>query len=158
MAHLKALALRRPELKVIIMSSTLDAKKFQKYFENAPQLEILGRTHPIKIYYTPEPERDYLKAAIRTVIQILLSESEGDILLFLTGEREITLACQNIDRELHRLITEGTLCPFHGHSPPEQIQCVFDASPSRQSAGSKKRKCIVATNIAETPPTINGIV
>lgn len=56
MAHLKHLALRRPELKVIIMSATLDAKGFQMYFKNAPQFEILGRTHPVEIYYTPKPE------------------------------------------------------------------------------------------------------
>lgn len=160
MAHLKHLALRRPELKVIIMSATLDAKGFQMYFKNAPQLEILGRTHPVEIYYTPKPERDYLKAAILAVIQIHLNEPEGDILLFLTGEREITLACQNIDRELHQLIIDGTvpplkLYPFHGRLPPEQQQRIFDASPPD---GPKERKCVVATNIAETSLTIDGIV
>lgn len=163
MAHLKYLALRRPELKVIIMSATLDAKGFQMYFNNAPQFKILGRTHPVEIYYTPKPERDYLEAAILAVIRIHLSEPEGDILLFLTGEREITLACQNIDRELHQLIIEGTvpplkLYPFHGRLPPEQQQRIFDASPPRQSDGPKERKCIVATNIAETSLTIDGIV
>lgn len=160
MAHLKHLALRRPELKVIIMSATLDAKGFQMYFKNAPQLEILGRTHPVEIYYTLKPERDYLKAAILAVIQIHLNEPEGDILLFLTGEREITLACQNIDRELHQLIIDGTvpplkLYPFHGRLPPEQQQRIFDASPPD---GPKERKCVVATNIAETSLTIDGIV
>lgn len=78
---------QRPDLKVIVMSATLDAGKFQEYFDNAPLMTIPGRTHPVEIFYTPEPERDYLEAAIRTVIQIhMCEEVEGDILLFLTGQ------------------------------------------------------------------------
>lgn len=69
------------------MSATLDAGKFQIYFDSCPLLTIPGRTHPVEIFYTPEPERDYLEAAIRTVIQIhMCEEDEGDCLLFLTGQ------------------------------------------------------------------------
>lgn len=69
------------------MSATLDAGKFQDYFDKAPLMTIPGRTHPVEIFYTPEPERDYLEAAIRTVVQIhMCEEVEGDILLFLTGQ------------------------------------------------------------------------
>lgn len=72
---------------VIVMSATLDAGKFQVYFDSCPLLTIPGRTHPVEIFYTPEPERDYLEAAIRTVIQIhMCEEDEGDCLLFLTGQ------------------------------------------------------------------------
>lgn len=72
---------------VIVMSATLDAGKFQIYFDSCPLLTIPGRTHPVEIFYTPEPERDYLEAAIRTVIQIhMCEEDEGDCLLFLTGQ------------------------------------------------------------------------
>ena len=82
---------QRPDLKVVVMSATLDAGKFQEYFDNAPLMTIPGRTHPVEIFYTPEPERDYLEAAIRTVIQIhMCEEVEGDILLFLTGQ-EVSL-------------------------------------------------------------------
>ena len=78
---------QRKDLKIIIMSATLDAGKFQEYFGNAPLMTIPGRTHPVEIFYTPEPERDYLEAAIRTVVQIhMCEEVEGDILLFLTGQ------------------------------------------------------------------------
>lgn len=74
-------------VQVIVMSATLDAGKFQVYFDNCPLLTIPGRTHPVEIFYTPEPERDYLEAAIRTVIQIhMCEEEEGDCLLFLTGQ------------------------------------------------------------------------
>lgn len=87
---------KRPDLKLIVMSATLDADKFQKYFNSninlnylitldAPLLTVPGRTFPVEIYYTPEPEKDYLEAAIRTVLQIHTCEDEGDILVFLTG-------------------------------------------------------------------------
>lgn len=59
----------------------------QQYFDNAPLMSVPGRTHPVEIFYTPEPERDYLEAAIRTVIQIHMCEDiAGDVLLFLTGQ------------------------------------------------------------------------
>uniref|UniRef100_A0A8C2BDG3 RNA helicase n=1 Tax=Cyprinus carpio TaxID=7962 RepID=A0A8C2BDG3_CYPCA len=87
MGVLKEVVRQRSDLKVIVMSATLDAGKFQVYFDSCPLLTIPGRTHPVEIFYTPEPERDYLEAAIRTVIQIhMCEEDEGDVLLFLTGQ------------------------------------------------------------------------
>ena len=87
MGVLKEVIKRRPDMKLVIMSATLDAGKFQKYFDNAPLMSIPGRTHPVEIFFTPEPERDYLEAAIRTVLQIHMCEEEaGDVLLFLTGQ------------------------------------------------------------------------
>ena len=75
------------------MSATLDAGKFQEYFNSCPLLNVPGRTHPVEIFYTPEPERDYLEAAIRTVVQIhMCEEVEGDMLLFLTGQEVSTLS------------------------------------------------------------------
>jgi pre-mRNA-splicing factor ATP-dependent RNA helicase DHX15/PRP43 len=92
MGLLKALAKKRPDLKIIVMSATLDALKFQKYFglrseQQAPLFKILGRTHPVEVFYTQEPEPDYVEAAVRTVLMIHRAEDPGDILLFLTGER-----------------------------------------------------------------------
>ena len=78
---------QRPDLKIVVMSATLDAGKFQNYFDSAPLMRVPGRLHPVEIFYTPEPERDYLEAAIRTVVQVHLCEPEGDILVFLTGEQ-----------------------------------------------------------------------
>ena len=57
-------------MRVVVMSATLDAEKFQKYFDNAPLLKVPGRTFPVEIFYTPTPERDYVEAAVRTVVQI----------------------------------------------------------------------------------------
>ncbi|GJD01566.1 helicase associated domain-containing protein [Colletotrichum higginsianum] len=161
MALLKQIAARRPDLKIIVMSATLDAQKFQRYFNDAPLLAVPGRTHPVEIFYTPEPERDYVEAAIRTVLQIHASEGEGDVLLFLTGEEEIEDACRKINLEadeMTREIDAGPLAvyPLYGTLPPHQQQKIFDKPPAltRRAAGP----VIVATNIAETSLTIDGIV
>lgn len=164
MGLLKEVVVRRPDLKLIIMSATLDAQKFQKYFLNAPLLAVPGRTHPVEIFYTPEPERDYVEAALRTVLQIHATEPEGDILLFLTGEEEIEDACRKISLEADEMIREADagplkVCPLYGTLPPAQQQRIFDAAPAPFKPGGRPgRKCIVSTNIAETSLTIDGIV
>ncbi|UZP42562.1 hypothetical protein NXS19_010378 [Fusarium pseudograminearum] len=164
MALLKQISMRRPDLKIIIMSATLDAQKFQKYFNDAPLLAVPGRTHPVEIFYTPEPERDYVEAAIRTVLQIHASEPEGDILLFLTGEDEIEDACRKISLEADELMREvdaGPLAvyPLYGTLPPHQQQRIFDKAPAPLRKGGRPgRKVIISTNIAETSLTIDGIV
>ncbi|KAI9809929.1 MAG: DEAH-box ATP-dependent RNA helicase prp43 [Sarcosagium campestre] len=164
MGMLKEVALRRPDLKIIIMSATLDAQKFQKYFNHAPLLAVPGRTHPVEIFYTPEPERDYVEAALRTVLQIHATEADGDILLFLTGEEEIEDAVRKISLEVDEMIREADagplkVYPLYGTLPPQQQQRIFDAAPGPLRPGGRPgRKCIVATNIAETSLTIDGIV
>lgn len=164
MGLLKEVANRRPDLKIVIMSATLDAQKFQSYFNDAPLLAVPGRTHPVEIFYTPEPERDYLEASLRTVLQIHAGEPEGDILLFLTGEEEIEDACRKIKLEVDEMIREAdagplTVYPLYGTLPPNQQQKIFDpAPPPHKKGGRPGRKCIVSTNIAETSLTIDGIV
>ncbi|KAK7948678.1 DEAH-box ATP-dependent RNA helicase prp43 [Apiospora aurea] len=164
MALLKQLAQRRSDLKIIVMSATLDAQKFQKYFYEAPLLAVPGRTHPVEIYYTPEAEKDYVEAAIRTVLQIHASEPEGDILLFLTGEEEIEDTCRKISLEVDDMIREADcgpmmVYPLYGTLPPHQQQKIFDPAPKPlKKDGKPGRKCIISTNIAETSLTIDGIV
>jgi pre-mRNA-splicing factor ATP-dependent RNA helicase DHX15/PRP43 len=164
MGLLKEVVLRRKDLKLIIMSATLDATKFQKYFHNAPLLAVPGRTHPVEIFYTPAPERDYVEAALRTVLQIHATEPEGDILLFLTGEEEIEDACRKIGLEAQELTREAdagplVVYPLYGSLPPAQQQKIFNPAPPPIRPGGKPgRKCIVSTNIAETSLTIDGIV
>jgi pre-mRNA-splicing factor ATP-dependent RNA helicase DHX15/PRP43 len=94
MGLLKEVMVKRPDLKVVVMSATMDAEKFQKYFSGAPMLKVPGRTHPVEVFYTPEPEKDYVEASVRTVIQIHQYEPPGDVLLFLTGEEEIEDVCK----------------------------------------------------------------
>jgi pre-mRNA-splicing factor ATP-dependent RNA helicase DHX15/PRP43 len=164
MGLLKEVVKRRPDLKIIIMSATLDAQKFQSYFENAPLLAVPGRTYPVEIFYTTEPEKDYLEASIRTVLQIHANEPEGDILLFLTGEEEIEDACRRINVDVNEMIQDADagpmkVYPLYGTLPPQQQQRIFDPAPAARSEGGRPgRKCIVATNIAETSLTIDGIV
>lgn len=164
MGLLKEVVQRRPDLKLVIMSATLDAQKFQRYFNDAPLLAVPGRTHPVEIFYTPEPERDYVEAALRTVLQIHATEPEGDILLFLTGEEEIEDACRKISLEADEMAREADagplkVYPLYGTLPPHQQQRIFDpAPPPRTPGGRPGRKCIISTNIAETSLTIDGIV
>lgn len=162
MGLLKEVMLKRPDLKVVVMSATLDALKFQEYFDNAPLMKVPGRTHPVEIFYTPEPERDYVEASIRTVVQIHQHESPGDILLFLTGEEEIEDACRRIRAEADVLgDTVGPLevYPLYASLPPRQQQDIFKSAPApRRPGGLAGRKVVVSTNIAETSLTIDGIV
>ncbi|KAI9457332.1 P-loop containing nucleoside triphosphate hydrolase protein [Lactarius psammicola] len=169
MGLLKALVKRRNDLKIIIMSATLDALKFQKYFtidDPAPLFKVPGRTHPVEIFYTQEPEPDYVEAAIRTVLMIHRAEEPGDVLLFLTGEEEIEDACRKIKIEADDLVAQDpdavgplSCIPLYSSLPPQQQQRIFDPAPSpRVPDGPPGRKVIVSTNIAETSLTIDGIV
>ncbi|KAI1736406.1 P-loop containing nucleoside triphosphate hydrolase protein [Xylaria scruposa] len=164
MALLKDITRRRSDLKLIVMSATLDAQKFQRYFFDAPLLVVPGRTHPVEIFYTPEPEKDYVEGAIRTVLQIHAGEAEGDILLFLTGEEEIEDTCRKISLEVDELVRETdcgpmAVYPLYGTLPPHQQQRIFDPAPAPFKKGGRPgRKCIISTNIAETSLTIDGIV
>ncbi|XP_021470829.1 pre-mRNA-splicing factor ATP-dependent RNA helicase DHX15 isoform X4 [Oncorhynchus mykiss] len=162
MGVLKEVVRQRSDLKVIVMSATLDAGKFQVYFDSCPLLTIPGRTHPVEIFYTPEPERDYLEAAIRTVIQIhMCEEEEGDCLLFLTGQEEIDEACKRIKRDIDDLGHDAgdiKIIPLYSTLPPQQQQRIFEPPPPRKPNGAIGRKVVVSTNIAETSLTIDGVV
>ena len=162
MGLLKELLSQRKDLRCVVMSATLDAEKFQEYFEGAPLLRVPGRTHPVEIFYTPEPERDYVEAAVRTAAQIHACEAAGDILVFLTGELEIEDVCARLRAEAHKLGPErGELVvyPLYSSLPPRQQKRIFDAAPGpRVAGGMPGRKVVVSTNIAETSLTIDGIV
>ncbi|KAL4081036.1 P-loop containing nucleoside triphosphate hydrolase protein [Scleroderma citrinum] len=161
MSILKGLAKRRPDLKIIVMSATLDALKFQKYF-SAPLIKIHGCAHPVEVFYTQEPEPDYVEAAIRTVLMIHRAEEPGDILLFLTGEQEIEDACRQIQLEAAldpNFFGPLTCIPLYSSLPSQQQKRVFDPPlPPKTPNGPPGRKVIVSTNIAETSLTIDGIV
>lgn len=162
MGVLKQIVTQREDLKIVIMSATLDAGKFQDYFDGAPLLNVPGRTFPVEIFYTPEPEKDYLEAAIRTVIQIHTCEEEaGDILLFLTGQEEIEEACKRLKREVDSLgldVGELKCIPLYSTLPPAQQQRIFEPAPPPKANGAIGRKVVVSTNIAETSLTIDGVV
>ncbi|EFP81996.2 pre-mRNA-splicing factor ATP-dependent RNA helicase prp43 [Puccinia graminis f. sp. tritici CRL 75-36-700-3] len=165
MGLLKDIAKRRPDLKIVVMSATLDAAKFQSYFNSAPLLKVPGRTFPVETFYTPEPEPDYLEAAIRTVLMIHRDEEPGDVLVFLTGEEEIEDACRKISIEADQLLSTSSLVgplkcvPLYSSLPPQQQQRIFDPPPPPLTPnGPPGRKVVISTNIAETSLTIDGIV
>ena len=158
---LKEVLPKRPDLKLVVMSATLEAEKFQGYFLDAPLIKVPGRLHPVEVFYTQEPEKDYLEASIRTVVQIHGNEPEGDVLLFLTGEEEIEDACRKISKEVAQLgsaVGPVKIHPLYSTLPPQQQQKIFDPAPKGRPGGPPGRKIIVSTNIAETSLTIDGIV
>lgn len=162
MGLLKEIMVKRPDLKIVVMSATLDALKFQSYFNDAPLLKVPGRTHPVEIFYTPEPEKDYVESSVRTVVQIHQLEDPGDILLFLTGEEEIEDVSRRIRMEVDNLgdkVGPVVVYPLYASLPPRQQQDIFKEAPGpRTPGGLPGRKVIVSTNIAETSLTIDGIV
>jgi ATP-dependent RNA helicase DHX8/PRP22 len=151
---LKKTLKRRPDLKVIVTSATLDADKFSEYFNKCPIFTIPGRTYPVELMYSKEPESDYLDAALVTVMQIHLTEPPGDILLFLTGQEEIDTSCEILYERMKALgpsVPELIILPVYSALPSEMQSKIFDPAPP----GS--RKVVIATNIAETSITIDQI-
>ncbi|TDZ44847.1 Pre-mRNA-splicing factor ATP-dependent RNA helicase-like protein cdc28 [Colletotrichum trifolii] len=155
LALVKDLARERPDLKLLISSATMNAEKFAAYFDDAPIYNIPGRRYPVDIYYTPAPEANYLAAAITTVFQIHTTQGKGDILVFLTGQDEIDAAEQQIAdtaKKLGSRIKELVICPIYANLPSELQAKIFEPTPEGA------RKVVLATNIAETSLTIDGIV
>ncbi|KAH8693426.1 pre-mRNA-splicing factor ATP-dependent RNA helicase prp22 [Phaeosphaeriaceae sp. PMI808] len=151
-ALLKKALKKRSDLKVIVTSATLNADKFSSYFNSAPIFTIPGRTYPVEIMYSREPEPDYLDAALLTVLQIHLTEPAGDILLFLTGQEEIDTACEVLYERMKTLgssVPELIILPVYSALPTEMQSRIFEPALNR--------KIVIATNIAETSITIDNI-
>ena len=151
---LKKTLKRRQDMKLIVTSATLDATKFSSYFCGCPIFSIPGRTFPVEILYSREPESDYLNAALETVLNIHVTEPPGDILLFLTGKEEIDTACETLherSKALGNAAPDLLILPIYGALPSEVASRIFEPSPP------DARKIVIATNIAETSITIDGI-
>jgi ATP-dependent RNA helicase DHX8/PRP22 len=153
-ALLKKTLKRRPDLKLIVTSATLDADKFSEYFNGCPIFSIPGRTFPVEVLYSREPESDYMAAALDTVMQIHLTEPPGDILVFLTGQEEIDTSCEVLYERMKALgpsVPELVILPVYSALPTEMQSRIFEPAPPGG------RKVVIATNIAETSITIDGI-
>ncbi|KAK0464548.1 pre-mRNA splicing factor [Desarmillaria tabescens] len=154
-ALVKDIARFRPELRLLISSATMDAEKFSEYFDDAPTFYVPGRQFPVDIHYTPQPEANYLHAAITTVFQIHTTQPKGDILVFLTGQEEIEACHENLQetaRTLGNKIAELIICPIYANLPSDMQAKIFEPTPEGA------RKVVLATNIAETSITIDGVV
>ena len=163
LGHLRTLRYKRPELKIVITSATIDTEAFSKAFDDAPIIQVEGRTYPVEVIYAPldefgsdaaeGDEREakaealhYIDGAVEAVQRIVRESTGGDVLVFLPSERDI--------RELGDLL-EGRrlgnceIIPMFGRLSNVEQQRVF--------APTQRRKIILATNIAETSLTIPGI-
>eukprot|EP00948_MAST-09A_sp_MAST-9A-sp1_P003763 g3763.t1 len=156
---IKDIARFRKDLKIVISSATLDYMKFSQYFDKAPVFNVPGRRFDVEILYAKAPEADYLDAVVVTCLHTHITEplSEGpgnDILVFLTGQEEIETCAESLNYRCMKLgskIKELLVCPIYASLPSEQQAKVFIPTPK----GS--RKVVLATNIAETSLTIQGI-
>ena len=153
LGYLKGLLVKRPDLKLIITSATIDTETFSRAFNNAPIIEVSGRLYPVAVVYAPldsdsEERGDltYIDAAVRAAEQVLCEPGNGDVLIFMPGERDIRETSDLLEGRFGR---EAEIIPLFGRLSAGEQQRVF--SPSEH------RKIIVATNIAETSLTLPGI-
>ncbi|XP_032901810.1 ATP-dependent RNA helicase DHX33 isoform X2 [Amblyraja radiata] len=154
-AQRKRKELNKTPLKVIIMSATMDVDLFSQYFNQAPVLYLEGRQHSIQIFYTKEPQNDYLHASLVSIFQIHQEAPPShSVLVFLTGQEEIeamSRTCKQISKNLPQGSCQMSVLPLYASLPPLQQLRVFQQGPK------DRRKVILSTNIAETSVTIPGI-
>ena len=154
LGYLKQLLPRRPDLKVIITSATIDAERFSQHFNSAPVLEVSGRTYPVEILYRPLTSKDEddaeveLTDAIVDAADELARYGEGDILVFLPGEREIREATEALRKSTLRRNDE--ILPLFARLSHAEQHKIFHPTGA-------KRRIVLATNVAETSLTVPGI-
>ena len=151
LGYLKELLPRRPDLKIIITSAAIDPERFSRHFNNAPIIEVSGRTYPVEVRYRPiveeadDTERDQLQAIFDAVDE-LSQESPGDILIFMSGEREIRDTADALNK-LNLRHTE--ILPLYARLSNSEQNRVFQSHSGR--------RIVLATNVAETSLTVPGI-
>ncbi|KAH1032320.1 hypothetical protein J1N35_044494 [Gossypium stocksii] len=155
---LKKVVAQRRDFKLIVTSATLNAQKFSNFFGSVPIFHIPGRTFPVNILYSKTPCEDYVEAAVKQAMTIHITSSPGDILIFMTGQDEIEAACYALAERIEQLISSTRkgvpkllILPIYSQLPADLQAKIF------QKAEDGARKCIVATNIAETSLTVDGI-
>ncbi|KAL0236990.1 hypothetical protein PCE1_000387 [Barthelona sp. PCE] len=154
---LKPLLKQRSDLRLVVMSATLDVETFKNYFPAVPYFEVEGTIHPITLRYTEEAVKSYKTAAVERCIKIHEEEPAGDILVFLTGEAEIEDVCRTLRNDLCGSEKPVDVYPLYSSLPLRQQKRVYNKRPVGVN-GVQGRKIVVATNVAETSVTIDGIV
>ncbi|MDU6390757.1 MAG: ATP-dependent RNA helicase HrpA, partial [Pantoea sp.] len=151
LGYLRELLPRRPDLKIIITSATIDPQRFSRHFHNAPVIEVSGRTFPVEVRYRPvveeadDSERDQLQAIFDAVDE-LGDEGRGDILIFMSGEREIR---DTADALAKRDLPHTEILPLYAR--------LSNAEQNRVFQSHSGRRIVLATNVAETSLTVPGI-
>ena len=148
LGYLKQLLKKRPDLKVIITSATIDVERFSKHFNNAPIIEVSGRTYPVEVRYRPlseEKDCDQIQGIIQAV-QELQQLGRGDILVFLSGEREIRDTAEALEKENLR---HTEILPLYARLSAQEQNRIFHPG--------NLNRIVLATNVAETSLTVPGI-
>lgn len=155
---LRQVSTRRTDLKLIVTSATMDATKFSLFFGNVPIYNIPGRTYPVELIFAKNVVEDYVDASVKQAIQIHLSLPEGDILIFMPGQEDIEVTCDVIKERLKEIMEtsnvsapELLILPIYSQLSSDLQAKIFE------KAEKGLRKCVVATNIAETSLTVDGI-
>ncbi|KAH0561871.1 pre-mRNA-splicing factor ATP-dependent RNA helicase PRP16 [Cotesia glomerata] len=150
---LRDIVKERMDLKLIVTSATMDSTKFAEFFGSAPTYNIPGRTFPVEHMYAKNSVEDYVDAAVKQVLQIHLQPKSGDILVFMPGQEDIEVTCQVLKERLEEIESapELLILPIYSQLPSDLQAKIFQKS-------QEVRKCVVATNIAETSLTVDGIV
>jgi pre-mRNA-splicing factor ATP-dependent RNA helicase DHX38/PRP16 len=154
MGLLKKILARRRDLKLIVTSATMNSERFSRFFGGAPEFIIPGRTFPVDVHFSRTPCEDYVDSAVKQVLAIHVSQGPGDILVFMTGQEDIEATCELVDERL-KLLNDPpklSILPIYSQMPAEQQAKIFER------AAPGVRKVIVATNIAETSLTVDGIM
>jgi ATP-dependent helicase HrpA len=148
LGYLKRLLPKRPDLKLIVTSATIDPQRFSRFFGEAPVIEVSGRTYPVEIRYRPPREDggDDPERAILEAVDELAADGPGDVLVFLAGERDIRDAAEAL-RKHHPPSTE--ILPLYARLSASEQDRIFQAHASR--------RIVLATNVAETSLTVPGI-
>ncbi|MET9734263.1 ATP-dependent RNA helicase HrpA [Streptomyces sp. NPDC006458] len=152
LGYLAQLLPKRPDLKVVITSATIDPERFSRHFSDAPIVEVSGRTYPVEVRYRPLLEEDSEDAdrdqitAITDAVEELMGEGKGDILVFLSGEREIRDTADALTKKQYRF-TE--VLPLYARLSHAEQHRVFQPHTGR--------RIVLATNVAETSLTVPGI-
>lgn len=145
---------QRTDLKIIVMSATLNAELFSKFFDYAPILFVEGKMYPVSRHYLSESSEDVVDTMVKAIVQVNMSEQEGDILCFLPGQEEIDNCVTILSTLAPQLPKEAPLIvplPLYAALSPGQQLKIFEKLSGR------KRKVIIATNIAETSITVSGV-
>jgi ATP-dependent helicase HrpA len=157
LGYLRQLLPKRPDLKLIITSATIDPQRFSRHFGNAPIIEVSGRTYPVEVRYRPlasdDPEQEDITQiqGILDGLDELWREAPGDTLVFLAGEREIRETAEAL-RKHHPLGVQQMpeVLPLYARLSADEQNRVFQPHPMR-------RRIVLATNVAETSLTVPGI-
>ncbi|WDL53412.1 ATP-dependent RNA helicase HrpA [Xanthomonas campestris] len=161
LGYLKQLLRKRPDLKLIVTSATIDTERFSRHFDDAPVINVEGRTFPVEVRYRPlegesgdgdtgdggrDGERTVNDAIVAAIDEITRIDPRGDVLMFLPGEREIRDAHQSLERRKYR---ETEVVPLYARLSAADQDRVFNPGP--------RRRLVLATNVAETSLTVPRI-